>query len=84
VHYLGKVIEGLQYDMIYHEHLHYYSLISLEEHFRRCGMRVFDVKPIPIHAGSMRYYVCRESSARARTVSGRVEALRRERPERSV
>ena len=33
VHYLGKVIDGMQYDMIYHEHLYYYSLLAPKNHF---------------------------------------------------
>jgi SAM-dependent methyltransferase len=78
VHYLGKIIQGLQYDMIYHEHLYYHSLLSLENHFRRHGMVVFDVKPIPVHAGSMRYYVCKDGARHARAVSARVDLLRKE------
>ena len=65
VHYLGKIVQDLQYDMIYHEHLYYYSLLALENHFARHGMVVFDVKPIPIHGGSMRYYVCKAESRHA-------------------
>ena len=76
VHYLGKITQGMQYDMIYHEHLYYYSLIALINHFERCGMTVFDVKPVQIHAGSMRYFVCRKSSRRAKAISPRVTALR--------
>jgi len=77
VHYLGKIIHGLQYDMIYHEHLYYYSLLALDNLFARCGMMVFDVKPIAIHAGSMRYYVCKAASRHADTPSCRVTELRR-------
>ena len=33
VHYLGKIIQDLQYDMIYHEHLYYYSLAGAREPF---------------------------------------------------
>jgi methylation protein EvaC len=76
VHYLGKIIQDLQYDMIYHEHLYYYSLLALENHFARHGMLVFDIKPVPIHGGSMRYCVCREGSRHSRAVSSRVECLR--------
>ncbi len=65
VHYLGKVIAEMQYDMIYHEHLYYYSLFSAMKHFDRYGMVVFDVKPVPIHAGSMRFYVCKQGSRHA-------------------
>jgi len=78
VHYLGKITQGLQYDMIYHEHLYYYSLVALINHFARYDMVVFDVKPIPIHGGSMRYYVCKRGNRHADPVSPRVELLRRD------
>jgi methylation protein EvaC len=78
VHYLGKIIQDLQYDMIYHEHLYYYSLLALENHFARHSMVVFDLKPIPIHGGSMRYYVCKKDSYHSKTVSVRVRNLRNE------
>lgn len=76
VHYLGKVINEMQYDMIYHEHLYYYSLLSAINHFARYDMVVFDVKPVPIHAGSMRFYVAKKTSKHARAVSRAVEELR--------
>ncbi len=78
VHYLGSVIRGLQYDMIYHEHLYYYSLLALEAHLARHGLVVFDLKRIPIHGGSIRYYACKASSRLARAVSSRVTLLRLE------
>jgi methylation protein EvaC len=78
VHYLGKMMHELQYDMIYHEHLYYHSLVSLTEHFKRYDMMVFDVKPVPIHAGSMRYYVCKKGSRHASAVTPAVAALREE------
>lgn len=77
VHYLGKVINELQYDMIYHEHLYYYSLLSAMNHFARYDMMVFDVKPVPIHAGSMRFYVCKKGSRHA-VASAAVAALENE------
>ena len=76
-HYLGKVVDELQYDMIYHEHLYYYSLLSVINHLGRYGMMVFDVMPIPIHAGSLRFYVCKEGSKHA-VVSPSVLALQKE------
>ena len=77
VHYLGKVIEEMQYDMIYHEHLYYYSLLSAIKHFDRYGLMVFDIKPVPIHAGSMRFYVCKQGSIHAHP-SEAVKALEAE------
>ncbi|MHB8270821.1 methyltransferase domain-containing protein [Bradyrhizobium sp.] len=75
VHYLGKVIDELQYDMIYHEHLYYYSLLSVMNHLARYDMMVFDIKPVPIHAGSMRFYACKKSSKHGGSVSPAVKAL---------
>jgi len=75
VHYLGKVLEEMQYDMIYHEHLYYYSLLSAIEHFARHDMQVFDVKPIPIHGGSLRFYVARQGSRHAAAVTPAVSRL---------
>ena len=78
VHYLGKVIDELQYDMIYHEHLYYYSLLSAINHLARYDMMVFDVEPISIHAGSMRFYACKKGSKRAGSISPAVKALEAE------
>tara|TARA_B100000242_G_scaffold96699_2_gene66298 strand:- start:7625 stop:8893 length:1269 start_codon:yes stop_codon:yes gene_type:complete len=62
VHYLGNVLEEFQYDMIYHEHLYYYSLLSAKNHFNKFNMNVFDIKKIPIHGGSIRFYVTKFGS----------------------
>jgi methylation protein EvaC len=75
VHYLGKVITEMQYDMIYHEHLYYYSLLSAIKHFERYDMMVFDVKEVPIHGGSMRFYVCKKGSKYSSCVSEAVILL---------
>src|SRR3546814_5648617 len=75
VHYLGKVVDDLQYDMIYHEHLYYYSVLSAMKHFERYGMTIFDIKPIPIHAGSIRCYVCKNGSRHSRTISDELKAF---------
>lgn len=61
VHYLGKMIKELQYDMIYHEHVFYHSILSLTNLFKKNGLIIYNVKPIKIHAGSMRYYVCHKN-----------------------
>lgn len=84
VHHLGSVLHGLQYDMIYHEHLYYYSLIALENHLRRHGLVVFDLKRIPIHGGSIRYYACKSESRWGRTVTDRVVQLRQEEAEQGL
>jgi hypothetical protein len=55
-HYVRDVIEGLQYDTIYHEHLRYYSLGSLQHLLAGHGFRIFHAKRIPTHGGSIRVY----------------------------
>jgi len=58
-HYLLPLIETLQYDTIYHEHLRYYSLHSLEYLFKMHGLEIFHAKRIPTHGGSIRVYAAR-------------------------
>lgn len=59
-HYLGGLIETLQYDTIYHEHLRYYSLKSLQYLFNANGLEIIHVKKIPTHGGSIRVYAARK------------------------
>lgn len=56
VHYLKNLIEQLQYDFVYHEHLYYYSLSSLNYLFNLHGLSIVDFEEIPIHSGSIRVY----------------------------
>lgn len=76
VHYLGKIIEEMQYDMMYHEHTYYYSLLALENHLKRHDMAIFDLKPIPIHGGSIRFYAAKKGSRYSKKESSRVAELR--------
>lgn len=55
-HYLGSLVETLQFDTIYHEHLRYYSVTSLQHLFAPHGLEIFHVKKIPTHGGSIRVY----------------------------
>ena len=59
-HYLLPLIETLQYDTIYHEHLRYYSLHSLQYLLEAHGLEVFHAKRIPTHGGSIRVYAARK------------------------
>jgi len=59
-HYLLPLIETLQYDTIYHEHLRYYSLHSLQYLLESHGLEIFHAKRIPTHGGSIRVYAARK------------------------
>jgi hypothetical protein len=66
-HYLLPLIETLQYDTIYHEHLRYYSLKSLTYLLNKHGLEVIHTKPIPTHGGSIRVYAARPGTYRVQT-----------------
>jgi SAM-dependent methyltransferase len=55
-HYAKTILEGLHYDSIYHEHLCYFTLKSLERLLRDHGLYVFDVTASPISGGSIIVY----------------------------
>jgi hypothetical protein len=58
-HYLIGLLDRLQYDTIYHEHLRYYSVRSLKALLEDHGLEVFHARPIPTHGGSIRVYAAR-------------------------
>src|SRR5208337_918052 len=58
-HYLLPLIQTLQYDTIYHEHLRYYSLHSLKFLLESHGLEVVHAKPVPTHGGSVRVFAAR-------------------------
>lgn len=56
-HYLFSLIESLQFDTIYHEHLRYYSATFLVEYFKKHNLQVFRIDKIITHGGSIRVWV---------------------------
>lgn len=61
-HYLIGLLDRLQYDTIYHEHLRYYSLHSLKHLLEMHGLEVIDARAIPTHGGSIRAYAARSGA----------------------
>lgn len=55
-HYLGDLVNFNQYDTVYHEHLRYYSLRSLQFLLKKHGYKIFDCQKIPTHGGSIRVF----------------------------
>jgi hypothetical protein len=54
------LVETLQYDTIYHEHLRYYSVTALKYLLEMHGLEVIHTKRIPTHGGSIRVYAARK------------------------
>jgi hypothetical protein len=73
-HYLASLMETLQYDTVYHEHLRYYSVSSLKYLLEMHGLEVIHAKQIPTHGGSIRVYAARKGR---HAVSNAVAALLR-------
>jgi 2-polyprenyl-3-methyl-5-hydroxy-6-metoxy-1,4-benzoquinol methylase len=61
--HLVRLMEGNQFDTIYHEHFSYLSLIAVQAVFVAHGLRVYDVDQIPTHGGSLRIYACHDAAA---------------------
>jgi hypothetical protein len=61
-HYLLALVETLQYDTIYHEHLRHYSLQSLQYLLQMHGLEVIHARRIPTHGGSIRVYAARRGA----------------------
>jgi len=58
--HLERLIEGNQFDTIYHEHFSYFSLHTTREIFAAHGLEVFDVEELPTHGGSLRVHARHE------------------------
>lgn len=63
VPYLKEMMDQCEFDTIYHEHLCYFSLTTLDRLFQRHGLVVEDVERLPIHGGSLRLYAAAEARA---------------------
>ena len=55
-----NLFQTLQYDSIYHEHLKYYSLRSLQILFNFYDLEIFDIEFIKNYGGSIRVYTSRK------------------------
>jgi SAM-dependent methyltransferase len=62
VPYVRDLIERTEFDTIYHEHLCYFSLTSLDSLFARHGLRIVDTERVAIHGGSLRIFAARGGS----------------------
>jgi SAM-dependent methyltransferase len=61
--YLRELVERLEFDTIYHEHVFYHSLTALSRVFERNGLTVVDVERISVHGGSLRVFAMRSEAA---------------------
>jgi len=55
-HHLKRLVDGCQFDTVYHEHFSYLSLTAVDRIFAAAGLSVFDVEEHPTHGGSLRVF----------------------------
>ena len=73
--YMKNIVENLAFDQIYHEHLLYYTLKTIEVLLNRHGLSMFDAYVDPIHGGSVIGYITHTGK---KSPSERLQNLRRE------
>jgi hypothetical protein len=62
VPYLGELLDRLEYDTIYHEHLCYFSVLALLKLCEAADLRISRIDRVPVHGGSLRVYATTASS----------------------
>jgi 2-polyprenyl-3-methyl-5-hydroxy-6-metoxy-1,4-benzoquinol methylase len=71
--YMKRIIENLAFDQIYHEHLLYYNLQTIEVLLNRHGLAMFDAYLAPIHGGSIIGFITHQGT---QDPSQRLQTLR--------
>jgi SAM-dependent methyltransferase len=72
--HLMRLIEGNQFDTIYHEHFSYFSWIATQRIFASHGLTLFDVEELPSHGGSLRVFA-RHAEDDGKPVTARAQGL---------
>jgi SAM-dependent methyltransferase len=73
--HLMRLMEGNQFDTIYHEHFSYLSFLTVCRVFSAHELQIFDVEELPTHGGSLRIFA-QHSMTGKHAVSPRVDDLR--------
>jgi SAM-dependent methyltransferase len=60
--HLLPMVDHIEFDTIYHEHLSYFSLTALDGLFHRQGLTIENVEELQIHGGSLRIFASRNES----------------------
>ena len=66
VPYVKNLVEGCEFDTVYHEHLCYFSLTSLARLLERHALVASDVELLDIHGGSLRVWIVKQGAEQSR------------------
>jgi hypothetical protein len=65
VPYVGELVQRIEYDTVYHEHLSYFSIASLLRLCETAGLSAVRIDRLPVHGGSLRLYLSRSARGHA-------------------
>jgi len=60
--YVKDLIDHIEFDTIYHEHLCYFSVTAVDRLLRRHGLYLNDIRQLSIHGGSLRLYAQKQAN----------------------
>ena len=60
--YLGEILTHTEFDNIYHEHLTYWTVRSIQKQFDQFDLEVYRVGLLPIHGGSLELLVAKKGT----------------------
>lgn len=61
VPYFLDLVNKLEFDTIYHEHVYYFSVRALKTAFERHGLEIIDIEKLDLHGGSLRVFVAHQN-----------------------
>jgi hypothetical protein len=77
VPYVAELLDRLEYDTIYHEHLCYFSVMALRKLCESAGLAIVRIDRLPVHGGSLRVYAGLKEAGHTAAVSSFVDAERK-------
>ena len=72
-HYIIEILEKVQYDTFYHEHLRTYSLISLDKLFQLYDLHLIDAQIVTRYGGSIRCVVSKKKKSKSQRLISLIE-----------
>lgn len=77
--YAMDMVEKVEFDTIYHEHVFYFTLAPLLPLVARHHLQIFHVERIPIHGGSLRIFISHRGAQNVQSSVAELDALEKSR-----
>ena len=67
IQYILRTIKDLTFDNIYHEHVNYWCFLAILDFFKDSEMKIYKVKEVDTHGGSLRVYATKNKNKKLHT-----------------